>query len=301
MPSLPTSDFRLPTSVYAHPDIDRLIRFALDEDLRSRGDLTCQALVPAGARLHAVLTAKQAGVVCGLELFRRVARELGCDLAVGFELRDGERIDCGTVVWQGDGDATGMLIVERTALNLVQRLSGTATLTRRFVQAVAGCRVGIFDTRKTTPGLRLLQKHAVVAGGGRNHRFGLYDQVLIKDNHIALMEGSSPAAAVRRARQRVGPKPVIAVEIERLDDLAPCVRCGADVVLCDNMTSEQLREAVRIRDATLSERPVELEASGGITLATVRAYAETGIERISVGALTHSAASLDLSLRCTVV
>jgi len=205
MPSLPTSDFRLPTFPYDHPDVDRLIRLALDEDLRTTGDLTCRALVPATARLHAVLTAKETGVICGLELFRRVARALGSDMAVHDELRDGDTVTPGTVVWRGDGDATNVLIMERTALNLVQRLSGTATLTRHFVDAVSGCRAGIFDTRKTTPGLRLLQKHAVIAGGGYNHRIGLYDQVLIKDNHIALMprgaHDSSPAEAVRRARK----------------------------------------------------------------------------------------------------
>jgi nicotinate-nucleotide pyrophosphorylase (carboxylating) len=289
---------------YDHADVERIVLFALDEDLRSGGDLTCRALVPAGARLRAVLTAKEAGVVCGLELFRRVARLLGSDLAVTRELRDGERVTPGTVVWAGEGDATGVLIAERTALNLVQRLSGTATMARRFADAVAGTRAGIYDTRKTTPGLRLLQKHAVVAGGGRNHRIGLYDQVLIKENHIALMppgrEGSSPAEAVRVARERLGPDAVIEVEIEELSHLAPCMRSGADIVLCDNMTPAELREAVRIRDLTPNCRACDLEASGGITLDTVRAYAETGIERISVGALTHSAPGLDLSLRCTV-
>jgi len=294
----------LPTFPYGHPDVDRLIRFALDEDLRTTGDLTCQTLVPSTARLHAVLTAKEVGVVCGLELFRRVARVLGSNVAVNHELRDGERVTPGTVVWQGEGDATAILIIERTALNLVQRLSGTATMTRQFVDAVAGCRAGIYDTRKTTPGLRLLQKHAVVAGGGRNHRIGLYDQVLIKENHIALMSrgphNSSPAEAVRRARKGLGAEMLIEVEIESLTDLAPCFRAGANIVLCDNMTPAQLREAVAIRDRTPEGRACALEASGGITLATVRAFADTGIERISVGALTHSAPCLDLSLRCTV-
>jgi len=294
----------LPTFSYDHPDVDRLIRFALEEDLRTVGDLTCRALVPSTARLHATLTAKEAGVVCGLDLFRRVARVLGSNLAVSQELRDGERVTPGTVVWQGDGDATAILILERTSLNLVQRLSGTASKTRRFVDAVAGCRAAIYDTRKTTPGLRLLQKHAVVAGGGRNHRIGLYDQVLIKENHIALMprgpHDSSPAEAVRRARECLGNDTIIEVEIESLTDLVPCLRASANIVLCDNMTPAQLREAVAIRDRTPEGRSCALEASGGITLSTVRAYADTGIERISVGALTHSAPCLDLSLRCTL-
>jgi nicotinate-nucleotide pyrophosphorylase (carboxylating) len=202
-----------------------------------------------------------------------------------------------------EGDATTLLVGERTALNLCQRLSGTATLTRRYVEAIAGTRARILDTRKTTPGMRLLQKHAVVAGGGTNHRSGLYDQVLIKDNHIALMPpgplGSGPAEAVRRCRERLGDTVVVEVEIERLDDLEPCIDAGADIILLDNLPPERLREAVARRDARPSRRTVQLEASGGITLQTVRAFAESGVDRISTGELTHSVRSLDLSMRCT--
>ena len=186
-------------------------------------------------------------------------------------------------------------------------MSGTASMARRYVEAIAGTHAAVFDTRKTTPGLRLLEKHAVAAGGARNHRIGLFDQVLIKDNHIALMPpgplGSGPAEAVRRCRAELGADTVIEVEIERLDDLEPVIAAGADIVLLDNMTPALLAQGVairnRIRNRTVKPgaRRVELEASGGITLATIRAVAETGVERISTGALTHSVQALDLSLR----
>jgi nicotinate-nucleotide pyrophosphorylase (carboxylating) len=200
-----------------------------------------------------------------------------------------------------------MLIGERTALNLCQRLSGTATMAARYVEAVAGTRAQVFDTRKTTPGMRLLEKHAVASGGARNHRIGLYDQVLIKDNHIALMPpgplGSGPAEAVRRARETTGQKALIEVEIEKLDDLEPVIAAGADIVLLDNMAPALMREAVQRRDRVVGvgKRRVELEASGGITLETIRAVAETGVERISTGALTHSVHALDLSMRTAII
>ncbi len=290
-------------TVYDHPDTTALIDLSLREDL-GPGDVTVTALVPAGRELAFTITAKEDGVVCGLGLFARVFAQINAaPVTLAAPAADGTAVTAGTVVLRGQGDAAVLLQGERTALNLVQRLSGTATLTRRFVDAVAGTRAGVFDTRKTTPGLRLLQKHAVLAGGGRNHRIGLYDQVLIKENHIALMtpgpDGSSPATAVRRCRDQLGTSVVIECEIERLDDLAPVIAAGADIILCDNLGPQRLREAVAIRDATPSPRPrVELEASGGITLDTVRAFAETGIERISVGALTHSAPCFDLSMRC---
>lgn len=290
-------------NVYDHPDTSALIDLSLREDL-GPGDVTVKALVPAGRQLTFTITAKEDGVVCGLALFARVFAQINAaPVMLEAPVTDGTRVTAGIVVLRGQGDAAVLLQGERTALNLVQRLSGTATLTRRFVDAVAGTRAGVFDTRKTTPGLRLLQKHAVLAGGGRNHRIGLYDQVLIKENHIALMtpgaDGSSPATAVRRCRDQLGATVIIECEIERLDDLAPVISAGADIILCDNLGPQRLREAVAIRDATPSPRPrVELEASGGITLETVRAFAKTGIERISVGALTHSAPCFDLSMRC---
>ena len=300
------------TDIYHHADVDELIALALREDLREAGDLTCRALVPPHAKLDGVVKAKSAGVVCGLALFQRVFDIIaldapGCEVAVSWHAADGAVVAPGDEVLRCSGNATTLLIGERPALNFCQRLSGTATMARRYAEAIAGTQAAVFDTRKTTPGLRLLEKHAVAAGGARNHRIGLYDQVLIKDNHIALMPpgplGSGPAEAVRRCRAELGADTVIEVEIERLDDLEPVISAGADIVLLDNMAPALLAQGVairnRIRNRTVKPgaRRVELEASGGITLATIRAVAETGVERISTGALTHSVQALDLSLR----
>lgn len=292
----------LQLALHDHPDVEALIRQALHEDLRFAGDVTCAATLAPGARLRGWVRAKEPGTVCGLWLFANIFAQLGNSVRVWDVAADGTVVQPGDVVIRMEGDATAMLIGERTALNLCQRLSGTATLTARYVAAVAGTRARILDTRKTTPGMRLLQKHAVVAGGGQNHRIGLYDQVLIKDNHIALMPpgplGSGPAEGVRRSREKLGETVIVEVEIERLDDLEPCIRAGADIILLDNLPPEKIREAVARRDACPSPRSVLLEASGGITLQTVRAFAEAGVERISTGELTHSVRALDLSMRC---
>lgn len=297
---------------YSHSDIHSLIGLALREDLREGGDITCRALVPPQARLDGVVRTKAAGVACGLPLFQLVFDQLaadmpGCEVTVSEAVADGTRVNPGDIVLRCRGIASTMLIGERTALNLCQRLSGTATMAARYVEAIAGTRAQVFDTRKTTPGMRLLEKHAVASGGARNHRIGLYDQVLIKDNHIALMPagalGSGPAEAVRRARETTGQETLIEVEIEKLDDLEPVIAAGADIVLLDNMAPALMREAVQRRDRATSgtQRRVELEASGSITLDTIRAVAETGVERISTGALTHSVHALDLSMRTAIV
>ncbi len=299
---------------YLHSDVRQLIALALREDLREGGDITCRALVPPQARLDGVVRAKAAGVVCGLALFQLVFDALaadmpGCEVTVSTAALDGTQVAAGDIVLRCRGAASTMLIGERTALNLCQRLSGTATMARRYVEAVAGTRAQVFDTRKTTPGMRLLEKHAVLSGGARNHRIGLYDQVLIKDNHIALMPpgplGSGPAEGVRRARETTGAETLIEVEIEHLADLEAVIAAGADIVLLDNMAPALLREAVQRRDRALAGndggRRVALEASGGITLETIRAVAETGVERISTGALTHSVHALDLSLRTMII
>lgn len=293
-------------NAYDHPDVQALIRLALHEDLRFGVDVTCAAVVAPGARLVAEVKAKQAGVLCGMPLFERIYRELGAQIAIAVCVADGTVVQPGDVVWRGTGDAVALLTGERTALNLAQRLSGTATATAALVAAVAGTKAQILDTRKTTPGMRVLQKCAVLAGGGANHRHGLNDAVLIKDNHIALMPpgplGSGPAEAVRRARERLGPEMRIEVEIERLDDLAPVIRAGADIVLLDNLDPETVRRAVMMRDATPAPdgRRVLLEASGGITLASVRSFAEAGVDRISTGSMTHSVNALDLSMRTRI-
>jgi nicotinate-nucleotide pyrophosphorylase (carboxylating) len=299
-------------NVYDQPQVAALIRTALAEDLGAGGDVTCAALVPAGARLAATIRAKSTGVVCGLPLFAQVVAALGGTLEGLTFHADGTAVVPGDVVLRCHGDAAILLIAERTALNFCQRLSGTATMTRRFVAAVSGTRAQVLDTRKTTPGLRLLEKHAVVAGGGSNHRLGLYDQVLIKDNHIALMTAdgqtavpsfSKAAEAVRRCRAALGERLLIEVEIESLDDLERVIAAGADIVLLDNMAPPLLTEAVARRDRACrpGARPVLLEASGGITLETIRTVAETGVDRISTGALTHSVQALDLSMRCDAI
>ena len=287
---------------YAHPETQALLALALREDLRFTGDLTVQAVVPAGARLRARIVAKQAGVICGLPAFASVMAHLGGGVRIAACAEDGRAVAAGEAVLLADGPAATLLMGERTALNLAQRLSGTATLARQCAAAVAGTRARVLDTRKTTPGMRVLQKHAVRVGGAANHRIGLFDQVLIKENHIALMPGGSPAAAVAQARARLGHKVPMQVEIERLDDLPGVIAAGASSVLLDNMDPGACAEAVRRRDALgAAARAVELEASGGITLASLRAYALSGVERISLGALTHSAECLDLSMRCEPV
>jgi len=319
-------------SIYQTEHTRTLVRTALAEDLAGHEDLTCRALVAEGARLHGVLKAKAPGVVCGLPVFAEVFAALNAEVAITSLLPDGTPVVPGQVVMECTGPARAVLIAERTGLNLAQRLSGTATMVARYVECCAGTSAGIYDTRKTTPGLRALQKYAVVAGGGRNHRFGLFDQVLIKENHIALMyaglgladgvdapdgvlfQGSGPAEAVARCRATLGGEMVVQCEIERLDDLIPVLNAGADLVLLDNMSPAQCAEAVRMRDrhaagvdsgthripAVARRGRAELEASGGIILATVRDFAEAGVDRISVGELTHSNPALDLSLRCTV-
>ncbi|NRA38591.1 MAG: carboxylating nicotinate-nucleotide diphosphorylase [Planctomycetes bacterium] len=277
-----------------------VITSALAEDLAGQDDLTVAALVPEGALLSAELTAKADGVLCGLEVFPIICAQLGGAVEFKEIAIDGTQIKKGDCVLRMQGSARNILIAERTALNIAQRLSATATMTRQYVDAVAGTKAKILDTRKTTPGLRLLQKHAVVVGGGENHRIGLYDQILIKENHIALMDAvesgmsSGPADAVARCRHLHGAEMIVEVEIEDIADLDAVITAGASIVLLDNMGPDLLREAIAIR----GERSVLLEASGGINLQTVAAHAQSGVDRISVGALTHSVQAFDLSLRC---
>ena len=259
------------------------VRAFLAEDVGD-GDVTSLAVVPEHARLEGSLLLKEHGVVCGLEVAECVFRELDPELEFEHVARDGD-VTQGEVA-RAAGDARALLTGERTALNLLGRLSGIATLTRAYVDAVAGTGAAILDTRKTTPGLRALEKLAVRAGGGTNHRFGLYDGILIKDNHVRLAGGV--AEAVRRARGQGVP---VEVECETLDDVRDGLTARADVILLDNMTVPQLREAVQLVGGR-----AQTEASGGVTLETVRAIAETGVDFVSVGALTHSARSLDVSL-----
>jgi nicotinate-nucleotide pyrophosphorylase (carboxylating) len=259
------------------------VRAFLAEDLGD-GDVTSDSVVPEDAQLEASLLLKEHGVLCGLELAEAVFRELDPDVEFRPLAHDGE-VTSGEVA-RVSGRARALLSGERTALNLLGRLSGIATLTRRYVDAVAGTGAKILDTRKTTPGLRALEKLAVRTGGGANHRFGLFDAVLIKDNHIALFGGI--AGSVARARETGLP---VEVECETLGDVRAALEAGADTILLDNMTPSELREAV----AEIAGR-AKTEASGGVTLDTVREIAETGVDFISVGALTHAARSLDVSM-----
>jgi nicotinate-nucleotide pyrophosphorylase (carboxylating) len=259
------------------------IRSFLAEDV-GEGDVTTEAVVPADARLTASLLLKEEGVLCGLEVAEAVFRELDPELEFEPLARDGETTR-GEIA-RLSGNARALLTGERTALNLLGRLSGIATLTRRYVDAVAGTGAQTLDTRKTAPGLRALEKLAVRTGGGTNHRFGLFDAILIKDNHLHLAGGV--AEAVRRAQGHDAP---VEVECETLADVRDALAAGADAILLDNMPPAQLREAVAIVGGRATT-----EASGGVTLDTVREIAETGVDFVSVGALTHSAHSLDVSM-----
>jgi nicotinate-nucleotide pyrophosphorylase (carboxylating) len=271
-----------------------LVARALAEDVGA-GDMTSDAVVPADALANARLVQKQEGVLFGLEAAEETFRQAGAE---SFERLAAEREWRGEVpstVARATGPARALLAAERTALNLLCHLSGIATLTARYVRAVDGAEAEILDTRKTTPGLRALEKAAVAAGGGHNHRMGLHDALLIKENHAALAGGV--AAAVRAARQ-ANPEREIEIECRDADEVAAALGTGADRLLLDNMTPEQLRAAVAVRDdSARAHGPVPtLEASGGITLYNVAEIAATGVDFISVGALTHSAPALDLSM-----
>ena len=266
-----------------------IVRRALDEDLQSTGDITTRAVVPPGRRAKGIMLRREEGVVAGLPLASMTFRLL--DSKVRFQplVSDGDRVAAACELAVVEGEASTILEGERTALNFLQRLSGIATLTAAFVTAAAPYGVAVMDTRKTTPGLRVLEKYAVRAGGGRNHRFGLYDGVIVKDNHIVAVGGV--AEAVRRARENLDEGMSIEVEVQRLEDLEEAVRSGADVVMLDNMSVEEVEEAVRN-----ARGRVKLEVSGGINLESVALYAATGVDYISVGALTHSARALDIAL-----
>ncbi len=274
----------------------RLVSLALEEDLGASGDLTSQAVIPLDLQASATFVARAPGVLAGIQALEEVARAVDTRLMVHAIKADGDRLVPGDRFATITGPMRGILAVERTALNFMQHLSGIASLTRRYVDAVAGLPCQILDTRKTISGWRLLAKYAVRQGGGHNHRMGLYDGILIKDNHLAaLRQGlESVTAAITAALAKSRRKAWVEVEVESLDQLQRALGCHPDMILLDNMDPGTLREAVRLRDAAAAG--VLLEASGGINLETVRAIAETGMDRISVGALTHSAPALDIAL-----
>jgi nicotinate-nucleotide pyrophosphorylase (carboxylating) len=269
--------------------IEPVVRLALAEDLGRAGDVTARACVPEEARLRAVLAVRKAGAVAGLDAARLTFQLM--DPAARFEpaVSDGVMAPAGAVLARVEANARAVLSAERTALNLLGRMCGIATLTAAYVAAVEGTGARIADTRKTTPGLRALEKHAVLCGGGVNHRFGLDDAILIKDNHVAVCGGVGPA--LERARAAAGHLMKVEVEVDSLAQLEEALAFAPDVVMLDNFSLEDLRSAVR-----LAKGRVVLEASGGVNLQTVRAIAETGVDVISVGALTHSAPALDVGL-----
>jgi nicotinate-nucleotide pyrophosphorylase (carboxylating) len=286
-----------------------LIRLAVREDLGREYDWTTVALVPADAHAAAAVVAREAGVICGLNAAALVCEEMNLQATWAPCVSDGAVVARGDVIARLAGNARDLLTAERTILNFVGRLSGIASLTSRFTQAIAGTGARLYDTRKTAPGWRRLEKYAVRTGGGHNHRLGLQDAVLIKDNHLALggslagAEQYSPAEAVRKTRQFIAEAQasgelshalLVEIELDRLDTFEAVLSAGPDVVLLDNMPLAMLREAVALRNATgLS---IELEASGGVRLETIRGIAEAGVERISCGALTHSAVNFDVAL-----
>lgn len=272
--------------------IDRVVSAALEEDA-PWGDLTGEALIPADAVARAELAAREDGVFSGGDVFAAAFRLTDPTIRVDLRVADGTRFAAGDVLAVVEGPARAVLTAERIGLNFTQRMSGIATLTARYVAEVAGTGARIVDTRKTTPGLRAFERHAVTSGGGRNHRFSLSDAVMAKDNHLAVLQagGADLTTALRDALARLPHTTHVEVEVDRLDQIEPVLAAGIDTIMLDNFTLDDLRAGV----AQVAGRAV-VEASGGVNLDTVRAIAETGVDVISVGALTHSARALDLGL-----
>lgn len=273
-------------------EIRAAVKNALAEDLGS-GDATTLATVPKNLNAVAFMRAREDIVVAGIEFAEFAFRELSPKIKIQKIARDGQKISTSKTILKISGPARAILSAERVALNFVQRLSGVATLTAQFVEAVRGTNTKILDTRKTTPGSRRFEKYAVTCGGGKNHRLGLFDMILIKDNHLAALRNEKPnaiAAAIFRARKKF-PKLKIEVEADNLEQVQQAIAAGAEIILLDNMSLKQLRAAVKI-----AKGRAKTEASGGVNLKTVRAIAKTGVDFISVGALTHSARAVDIGL-----
>ncbi len=278
-----------------------LIRLAIDEDLGDLGDITSAALIPSDATGSVRVVARSIGVLAGLSVVERLVAGLELEAHWHPERSDGDRLEPGAVIARFSGPMRSLLSLERPALNFLQHMSGIATLTDRFVAAVAGTRALIMDTRKTTPGWRALEKYAVRCGGGVNHRFGLSDAVLIKDNHLAWLQSAmglgmseAIAASIRAARASAPPRTIIEIEVDSLEQLECALVCAPDIILVDNFSPDLLVVAVRRRDAVAPA--VKLEASGGVNLESAAVLARTGVDRISIGALTHSAPALDIAL-----
>jgi len=272
----------------AQNDYLPLVKAALAEDIGD-GDATTLALVPEDSVACAVMVAREPLVIAGIDLALAAFEQLDERVEFGIEVHDGQHVGLGQTLLRVQGPTRALLTAERTALNFVQRMAGVATLTAQFVEQIAGTQAQILDTRKTTPGWRTLEKYAVACGGGTNHRVGLHDQLMIKDNHLAVV-GGDITEAMRLARES-SPELKIEVEADTVDQAQTAALAGADIILLDNMNCDEIREAVRQIDGRS-----KIEASGGVTLETVRKIAETGVDFISVGALTHSASSVDIAL-----
>ncbi|MDD5139993.1 MAG: carboxylating nicotinate-nucleotide diphosphorylase [Verrucomicrobiales bacterium] len=273
-------------------EIRAAVKSALAEDIGS-GDVTTLATVPKSLTFKTVMRAREPLVVAGLEFAKAAFLQLSSAVKIEYLVHDGTHVARGDNLLRISGSGRAILTAERVALNFVQHLSGIATLTAQFVAAIKGTRAQILDTRKTTPGWRRFEKYAVACGGGRNHRLGLFDMVLIKDNHLAALQDEKPsavAAAIQQARKKF-PKLKVEIEADTLEQVAQAADAGADIILLDNMTPEQLRKAVKI-----AKGRAKTEASGGVNLGTVRAIAGSGVDFISVGALTHSARAVDIGL-----
>jgi nicotinate-nucleotide pyrophosphorylase (carboxylating) len=272
-----------------HQDLETIVKAAFAEDLP---DITSDAIFTAADRGSARFLVKAEGVIAGLAVVETVFQALDVEATVTLHAKDGDLVKPGDIVAEVSASVVALLSGERTALNLMQRASGIATLTRRYVDAVAGTRAKVHDTRKTAPGLRMLDKYAVKCGGGENHRIGLHDMFLVKNNHID--RAGSITAAVQRIRATGQPQPLM-IEVRDMRELDEALAASPDFILLDNMNPAELREAVERTNGR-----VPLEASGGITLETIRSVAETGVDRISVGALTHSVTALDISMRVKI-
>lgn len=280
------------------------VRNALKEDI-GRADITTAFLVPSSLRVKADIVVKSSGILAGMPFVEIVFGILDSGVRMKFNSKDGDSIEQGKAVCYLEGPAISILKGERVVLNLLSRTSGIATLTKKFTDKVKHYNVDIMDTRKTTPNMRYIERYAVAAGGGKNHRFGLFDQVLIKDNHLTVLRALNPnlkAAniikdAVETAKKRVQKNVKVEVEVGNIAEFEDALSAGPDIIMLDNMSAASIKEAVKIRNASGAKRiQIKLEASGGITLDNVEEYANTGVDRISIGSLTHSAAALDFSL-----
>lgn len=284
--------------------IRELVQLAIKEDIGD-GDITSRIFIPDGSKSEGVLTAKETGIVAGLPVAGYVLSQIDKDLLLSVNISDGSRVEKGSIIGSVKGLTVSLLSAERLILNFLQRLSGIATATNRFTEKIKGYKTEILDTRKTTPGWRYLEKYAVKTGGGANHRMGLYDQVLIKDNHLKIIESEKENGnigdLVKKAREQIADEVLIEVEVEDLCQIRDVIDAGVDIILLDNMAPSIIKEAVEMvkkfgnsRD-TGTGRTILTEASGNITVENVKEYAQAGVDRISVGMITHSASALDIS------